>query len=75
MKRKAAECYFLHIYIKFLCSIFLLIHRNLIMMIDVNQSPVLWPHANLFMCRNGRKQKFKNQNIESWEHYPHEKIN
>ena len=29
-----------------LCSIFMLIHRNLIMMIDINQSPVLCPHTN-----------------------------
>ena len=31
---------------KYLYSIFVLIHRNLIMMIDVNQSPVLFRHTN-----------------------------
>ena len=29
-----------------LCSIFVLIHHNLIMMIDINQSTVLCPHTN-----------------------------
>ena len=33
-------------YIQFLCLIFMLIHRNLIMMIDINQIPVFCPHRN-----------------------------
>ena len=30
----------------YLCSVFMLIHRNLTMMIDINQNPVLCPHTN-----------------------------
>ena len=37
---------FYFIYIQFLCSSFMLIHRDLIMMIDINHSPVLCLHAS-----------------------------